>query len=104
MGPSDKEVQEEEEKREEDGGRDLPLKKEGSSKQASIQADSAYSSTYSSLNSISSSGQRHAATPQKEAKGSHAALDRSHEKTEHAEEGYKNQKTDPRNSRVVFMA
>ena len=56
MGPSDKEVQEEEEKREEDGGRDMvPLKKEGSSKQASIQADSAYSSTYSSLNSINSS-------------------------------------------------
>ena len=136
MGPSDKEVQEEEEEKREEGGRDSPLKKEGSSKQASIQADSAYSSTYSSLNSInsslkqlhattspvekcsfarfkklsnksnksnSSSGQRHTATPQKEAKGSHAALDRSHEKTEHAEEGYKNQKADARNSRLVFM-
>merc|ERR1719350_2475732 len=134
MGPSDKEVRQEEER--EEGGREIPLKKEGSSKQASIQADSAYSSTYSSLNSInsslkqlhgttspvekcsfarfkklsnksnksnSSSGQRHAATPQKEAKGSHAALDRSHEKTEHAEEGYKNQKSEARNSRLVFM-
>ena len=137
MGPSDKEVQEEEEEKREEVGREIPLKKEGSSKQASIQADSAYSSTYSSLNSInsslkqlhgttspvekcsfarfkklsnksnkstSSSGQRHTATPQKEVKSSHAALDRSHEKTEHAEEGgYKNQKTEARSSRLVFM-
>merc|ERR1719323_2752836 len=55
MGPSENEVQGEEEEKREEGTMEIPLKKEGSSKQASIQADSAYSSTYSTLNSINSS-------------------------------------------------